>query len=171
MIVDYGVYLRKLTIKDLDKVRSWRNQDRIRTQLFDQSIITEEQQIEWFENLQDDSEYYIYGRNEDAGLIFLKNIDYESSTVEAGIFLGEETAEPNVSFRAVLCMNDRAFFQLELDILQCWILNTNETAKRFNFTLGYLPCEENSKATKYRLTVEEYVKNTKWMKKMFQRQR
>ena len=112
IIQKYGIVLRRLQHKDIELVRTKRNQDSIRNYMFYQKEITAEEQEEWFKSTNNIYNYYfiIESDNKKVGLINGKNIDYEKRTSEGGIFIwDEEYRDIQVSAIASLIMAEFTF--------------------------------------------------------------
>ena len=89
ILSQYDIELQRLTRTDIELVRSWRNQDRIRNQMFYTDLITEQEQELWFHSVNNALNYYflIVFKSKKIGLIHAKNIDLEVGYGEGGIDL------------------------------------------------------------------------------------
>ena len=86
-----GITLRRINHSDLEIVRKWRNQPRVRSQMFRDEIISQLKQVEWFQSIDNANNYYfVILENEiPLGLIFAKNINQKTNEGEGGIFMGD----------------------------------------------------------------------------------
>lgn len=136
----YGIVLESLRQDHLEMVRLWRNQDHVRMNMQFQQELTRDDQLSWFDRLDNERNLYWIIRTEDypIGLIHVKEIDEESKLGEAGIFIGEPSylhmPQPML---AILVMMELAFLALGLKQLKAKIKSGNEHAISFNKQLGY----------------------------------
>jgi len=143
IIRKYGVVLRRLQLKDIELVREKRNQDSVRNYMFYKEKISESEQLEWFQSINNIDNYYfvIEVEGNKVGLINGKNIDYEKRTSEGGIFIWDENyRDVQVSAIASVIMAEFTFM----------IFNFNKTYAEV------LEKRENDKLT-YTLSKESYL--------------
>ena len=140
----YGIILERLREKDIEMVRLWRNSDPVRLNMRYQDIITQEQQLEWFNSVNNLQFNYlmIHYQGEKIGLMNDKNIDWEARTSESGIFLGRtEFYNTFVPFLVSVAGIETMFFMLGWEKQYAHILRTNNNAIKYNLQLGYQLCE------------------------------
>lgn len=182
-IVGYGAYLRSIEEKDIQKIRVWRNQEEVRSKLFDSSIITEEDQIKWYRSLDSNKgRYFIFGREdaveEDAGVMFIKNLEWKEpdesrgekhiTSCEYGVFIGDlARMSSTLIFRASILLYDYLFVALRVDLVYCWIMEINRESIRYNIAMGYEKVEDYCESSKYELTKKSYDSKTSSMKSFF----
>lgn len=136
----YGIMLEQLAPDHLEMVRLWRNQDFIRTNMQFSEILSRDDQERWFSELDSERNLYwvIRTHKYPIGLIHIKNLDVESLTGEAGIFVGEPSyLEMPQPMLAILFMMELAFYALGLKSLKAKIKSGNTIAINFNQKLGY----------------------------------
>jgi len=139
-VTRYGVQLTQLASKHLKMVRQWRNAEHVRPNMEFQEIISPNQQTQWFEQLDPTTNFYFIFQSgaTPAGLIHIKNIDWQKQTGEAGIFTGNTAfLGTTLPMFAILALMDLGFYFLHLDTLQAKVDRDNKAALRFNQTLGY----------------------------------
>lgn len=144
IISAYGIILAKLTDEDIELVRCWRNSDHVRCNMKFQDIISAEMQLNWFENLNDNCNYYfvIKENGKKIGVVNLKDIDWEKKEAEAGIFIGEENYLNTLTpILATISVMEFAFEKLKLTSLKAKIASGNLKATLFNKSIGYLKNE------------------------------
>ena len=90
------VNLRKIELSDTANIVKWRNSDNVRSNLFTQSDLTEEQHINWFHSKVEPgycAQYIIEVDDEgiltDIGTTFIKRSAPDSEDGEFGIFIGD----------------------------------------------------------------------------------
>ena len=157
----YGIILERLKEEDIELVRKWRNSDPVRMNMKYQTIITAEQQHEWFNSINNLTSDYlmIHYQGEKIGLLNDKNIDWESRTSESGIFLGRtEFYNTFVPFLVSVAGIESTFYLVGWQKQFAHILRSNTNAIRFNLQLGYQLCEgqENLEHQKYELTLKSF---------------
>jgi UDP-4-amino-4,6-dideoxy-N-acetyl-beta-L-altrosamine N-acetyltransferase len=141
----YGIVLERLTAADLETVRVWRNSDPVRLSMMFQEIITPAMQVKWFSNLEEATNFYFIIKTNDVkiGLINLKDINWESKTTEAGIFIGEKGyLNTLLPMLATISIMEYAFEELKLNTLKAKIATSNFKAILFNESIGYEKCSD-----------------------------
>lgn len=136
---NYGVKLKRLTHDKIEMVRQWRNDPKISQYMFYKEYITPEMQERWFENLDKKCNFYfvIEYRNNDIGLINIKNVNADEKSGESGVFIyNDKYLGTDISYRAHLVMFDYAYNVLNLDYTYSEIQLTNKNAIRFSRFLG-----------------------------------
>ena len=161
----------KLQHDDLELVRQWRNSPLISQHMEYREYITPEMQQEWFESINNEFNLYLVIEHEykKIGLINAKNIIWEKSSIEGGIFFWDEEvySTPIPAFVSIL------FAELMIRILRlkiyAHILKTNDRAIRYNLQLGFELCpgQENVENQKYLLTAESYLEKSAKLRKAF----
>lgn len=167
----YGITLSRLTEKEIELLRNWRNDPKISQYMEVRNHITKEMQIKWFKSIDNDNNYYfiIETNNKKIGLTNIKKIDYEMKQGEWGIFLYEDGCFSSIiPFRAALALLDFAFHNLKLETVYAHILKTNKRAIRFNTGLGFLlkGNQDDVDNQLYELTKENYELSSKRFEKV-----
>ena len=168
----YGLVLRRLTSNDIEMVRMWRNSDEVRRYMQFREHITIEMQKKWFASLERDRDYYfiIYKDSYPIGMTDIKHID-SSKSGDLGIFIADsESLEiPMLTYRAIFSTIDFAFHTLGLKKITASILGDNERAIRFNKSFGFKKVEDSSELLYYTLSLEDYEKSSKAIKRILVR--
>ena len=158
----YGIILNRLTLDKIELVRNWRNDPKISQYMFYKEIITPEMQLEWFNNINNELNYYfiIEYNKEEIGLVNIKNIDKEGKNGENGLFIYEDKyLNSDIPFRVAFCHNDFVFEELKLDYIYGYIIPDNKRAVQFNKTLGAdIKLSEDGKSLFLTITRENYYK-------------
>ena len=135
-----GIELERVQRKDLDCVRKWRNQPEVRQFMRYQRPITYAEQLQWFRRTQREENLYFVLRTSEEGiaLLQLSDIDYNLSSAEVGIFLGEEkyrgTYLPWLGSYTLLFF---AFKVLKLSKLRATVSSHNKVSLQYNSSLGF----------------------------------
>jgi len=93
MIVEkYGIQLKKITIEDIELIRTKRNAENISSKMIYREFISPEQQLKWFNSINNFNNFYylIIYNQQPIGLINDQNLDWKNLTSEAGLFVWEE---------------------------------------------------------------------------------
>ncbi len=136
----FGVSLRRITQADIEQVRAWRNQDFVRNQMFQSELITEVQQVAWFDTVNNPFNYYFIIEENDKpiGVIYAKNVNPESMVGEGGIFIGEQPyLTTDFPGRASILLLYFCFNKLGLNSSLIRVKKGNEAALWYNQFLGY----------------------------------
>ncbi len=139
-ITKYGVNLESITEDDLELIRNWRNSEHVRQNMKFKEIITSEMQANWFKQLEKEKNIYfvIAKDSHKIGVVNLKDINWEISTAEAGIFIGEiEHLNTLTPILATICIMEFAFEILSLKWLRAKISSSNVKTILFNESIGY----------------------------------
>jgi hypothetical protein len=146
ILEQFEVKLKRLTVNDIELVRSWRNSEFVRSRMLITNEISLDEQIKWFQSIDNALNYYflIEFEGEDVGVINAKNYSPEIGFGEGGIFIGEPKFES--SFAAVyasLCLLNFVFYGLQtIEKSRIRIAKNNERAIQYNKLLGYKLIEE-----------------------------
>lgn len=162
----YGIILKRLTEDKIELVRHWRNHPKIQQYMEYKEYITEAMQRDWFNHINNDSNYYfvIQYKEKEIGLINIKDIDFTDKTGEAGIFIwDDEYLNTDVPIRASLCQGDFIWNVLKLNSIFIHVLQSNKRAINYNKFWGYqlLPNQDNIENQKYVLTREGMLRRLK----------
>jgi UDP-4-amino-4,6-dideoxy-N-acetyl-beta-L-altrosamine N-acetyltransferase len=146
-IAAYGIVLKAIEAADLELVRRWRNAEHVKKHMHYQDHITEAMQQRWFDTIDKTCNVYfvIEKESEKLGVVNLKDIDWNSKTAEAGIFIGEEHyLNTPVPVLATIAIMEYAFESLRLKSLKAKIASPNLKAVLFNESIGYQKQEEQA---------------------------
>lgn len=154
------VELIPLGKEHLEMLRNWRNADEIRNQMEYTSLISTEQQLNWFHSLNPKTDYYfiIQFKQNNIGLTQINQIDELNKHANCGLFIAQkEFTGLGVSLAASIQLLDLAFYNLHLKYLSAKVKTTNAPAIAYNQQLGFKFDQTlNSEFNRYILTVETY---------------
>lgn len=158
----FNLELTPLKKEDLETVRMWRNDADIAQFMEYQENITPEQQIEWFNSLDEKTTYFIIQSNtKKIGLINLKNIDLVQQTAESGLFIGNKSfMGTGITLGASIILLDYAFEKLNLNTVTAKVNKKNSDAKMYNELIGFT-CQSslNDQFCHWTLDKEVYMTN------------
>lgn len=133
--------LRLMEEKDLGKVLAWRNDERVRSQMFTDHIISLEEHRTWFEKIKcaENSIYLIFEyKNIPVGLTSYTDIDKKNGVCFSGSYIGE--TEVLIGAGAVmmfLCLE--YIFKIKKMRKVCGeIFSSNKAAINYQKKLGYV---------------------------------
>jgi RimJ/RimL family protein N-acetyltransferase len=157
----YGITLERLRWSHLDAVRRWRNDDRVRSRMRIQDIITPESHLSWFRSLHQRNDWYFLARagNDVLGVFDIRNIDWESRSGEAGAFVStpEFIGSPDCAL-AILALMDFGFFILRLETLEAKYHPSFREVEALNVKLGYEVCGVDGDGfVKAKVTASRYL--------------
>lgn len=84
--------LRPMNENDLDMVLRWRNSERIRSNMYTDHIISEEEHQNWYKSIKDNLtvSYNIFEyKGRPVGLVYYTNMDFKNLKTMWGFYLGE----------------------------------------------------------------------------------
>lgn len=135
-----GILLRRLEIKDIELVRSWRNSPEIQQWMIYQNDVSPEQQVIWFESINNPFNYYfvIEQNGFPVGIIYAKDVNGLSLEGEGGIFIGVPAfRETDIPARASILWIWVCFTYFKIKNSKIRVKKKNTTAVAFNTFLGY----------------------------------
>ena len=165
MIIEkYGIVLKRLTEEDIELVRIKRNSPEIQEKMFYQKTISEQEQKEWFDSINNELNYYfvISYNGEKIGLINGKIHSYSGRVAEGGMFIWDERyIGSHVPVIASVCMADLTFLIMKMDKTIAEVRTDNPRAVKYNLDLGYHIVEKlkDSNRVLMELTKEIYLQN------------
>lgn len=141
---DNRITLRELEERDAAQIVRWRNSDAVRRNLFTQTLLTEEQHLQYFRSvvLTGRCRQYVIVMDGtpplDIGSVFLKNIDPEKKQAEFGIFIGEAQGRgKKLSGQATDAVLRIAFEELRLDRVCLSVVADNLPAIKTYLRAGF----------------------------------
>jgi len=177
MIVSKGnIVFRRLTHDDIELVRQMRNSPEINSTMVYTDFITPEMQEKWFKSVNNIYNFYFIIENDGkkVGLINGKNIDWETRTMEAGIFYWDKS----ILKSQIPALCSLIFAELGLLVFDLTatakIRKDNKNAIRFNKLIGFVSTNvetvsaDNEIFNTYILNKENYLKRAKVVRKAFQ---
>lgn len=172
MILERGnIRFVRLREEDAELVRKWRNSPSINQFMEYRGYITPGMQKEWFRSINNDHNMYfiveVEGRK--VGLINARNIDWEKTTMETGVFFWDEKIYSTpVPLLAILTFAEVGIRMFNLHAY-ARILRGNTRAIRYNQLMGFELCDgqENVENQLYYLSRERYLERSAKIRKAF----
>lgn len=155
----YGIELKRIGLEDIELIRVKRNSPAIMKRMLFQSEITPEQQLEWFHKINNNQNrfYIIYAEGKPIGLINDKNMDWNTRTSEAGIFIWEEehlkSAYPGL---AGLILFEFGYEFLNWSHTLITVRDDNAEALAYNREIGFTEVQRQNGAVLMMISRNEY---------------
>lgn len=151
MKISHGnMVLRSLQKKDLELVRTWRNNEMVNQHLLNREYISKSDQVKWFENL--DAEISLYCIAEESGvpfgLIYATEINKNEQTFWGNALVGElEFRNSVLPVKAVVML--MWYFLETLGFETCFskVATSNTSALQLNQRLGFLPFKKEGEVS------------------------
>lgn len=154
------ITLKRISFKDIEVLRTWRNLENISKNMFFQKEISQQMQEKWFYSLNNKNDYYfiIIYKKEKIGLINIKNIEWQIKTGEAGLFIAiEKYKKTPLAFYSSLALLKYFFEEKKLENIIAKVKPKNLNIIEYNKNLGFEFLENNT----YVLSREKYEKGAK----------
>lgn len=126
------VYLRSITYDDTDMIVKWRNQENVIKYFFYRGEFTKESHERWLRERVETGEVVqlivcMKDTDRPVGCTYIRDIDYENSKAEYGVFLGEEDIRGMGIGKEILNLTvDYAFKELKLHRIYARVKETNK---------------------------------------------
>lgn len=127
---------------DLELIRTWRNQDEIRNNMYTNHIISPKEHLAWYQKISRDPSvrYWIFSDDgiRKIGLVYLYDIDLKNRRAFWGIYMGDLRLQgKGIGSRVEFALLDYVFSDLNLNKLNCEVLTFNKTAIQFYKKFGF----------------------------------
>lgn len=124
-----------------EKVRRWRNKERIRRSMLTQHQISKEEHFRWIENLRNKDNYkfwVVFANDVPIGSVYLQNISYRQLKAEWGFYIGEDAyVGKGLSTGIVYKLLHHFFEAMKFDVLLTEAFSDNTVAlniyRKFKF--------------------------------------
>lgn len=142
------LYLRPITVDDIDMLLKWRNAPYVSDNFFYRKPISHSEQEAWINNKVKGGEVFqfIVCLNDDTpvGCVYLQHYDSASNSMESGVFMSEEAPRGvGIATEAVSVMNyDFAFKYLNLSTTFARVIDTNIGSLRLHEKAGFIKTKE-----------------------------
>ena len=167
ILSQYDVRLIRVQAEHLTLILRWRNNDWVRKNMFVQDILQEKDQLDWFNSINNASNYYfiIEYLGEKVGLIHAKNFSEEDGIGEGGIFIGEhDYLETWASVMASICLLNFIFAKTNINRSMVRVQAHNRRAISYNLKLGYKIDFEDANELRMILDKEDFLYKTTVLK-------
>ncbi|MFD2369378.1 UDP-4-amino-4,6-dideoxy-N-acetyl-beta-L-altrosamine N-acetyltransferase [Brevibacillus sp. GCM10020057] len=130
--------LREIEESDLELLLNWRNSDRIRKQMYHDSLISLEEHRAWFERVSkwDHCKYLLFLVDEEPyGHVNFTEISLDKRSAKWGFYIGKEAAPKGLGTKMALLALDYIFSII--DTVYGEVLNTNIASLKYHQKLGF----------------------------------
>ena len=133
------IYLRPMTADDLEKVLDWRNSERVRRCMRNQHIISMDEHMKWFDNLDWNRHMPLIFeyRDRPVGVVNVTQIDWQNGTCEWGFYLGETDVPPGTGKLMGYLALRFIFDTLGLRKINSEVLTSNKKSLDYHCSLGF----------------------------------
>lgn len=134
--------------KNAPLVLRWRNSQRVRTNMLDDSVISEESHRIFLRNLNQDlsKAYFIVAMDKKpVGCIYFTDLD--TSTVTWGCYIGEEKPIPGLFIAFLLLAANFAFSKQQVKVLRSEVAYNNQSPIKLNKFLGIPEIKRTERVT------------------------
>jgi UDP-4-amino-4,6-dideoxy-N-acetyl-beta-L-altrosamine N-acetyltransferase len=150
------ISLNLLTVEDIELVRNWRNSDEVSPYMYDDSFISEEQQVNWFKKIKKEksSLYWIiqFGGKK-VGLAYITGIDKTLNSCYWAFYLGDNSVRGmGIGAKTEFNVLEYTFNVLKLNKLRCEVIVSNDKVIKMHEKFGFRReayyrehCEKNNK--------------------------
>ncbi|MGY3929682.1 spermidine N1-acetyltransferase [Aeromonas encheleia] len=131
--------LRDIKKEELDLMLAWRNEPKVRSNMYTQHIISQEEHYSWWIHMQDrkDQVYYMYEfEGQPCGIAALNNLDLTNRN-SAWAFYSAPSAPRGTGVRMEYLMLEQAFITLKLHKLYCEVLSFNKPVISLHQKFGF----------------------------------
>lgn len=138
-----GIYLRRMTYEDTDRIVAWRNRDAVRRNFIYQELFTRESHENWIHTMVETGrvvQLIICGLDTDEplGSVYIRDIDRHHNKAEYGIFIGEPAARGRgIGTAAARLMLRYCFEEERLHRVFLRVFSTNTQAIRSYEKAGF----------------------------------
>jgi UDP-4-amino-4,6-dideoxy-N-acetyl-beta-L-altrosamine N-acetyltransferase len=124
-----------------DRVRQWRNKDRVRKCMLTQHHISREEHSKWLENLKtrDKQRFWVvFAEATPIGSVYLQNINCDLLSSEWGFYIGEDSyTGKGLGKRILYMLLERFFDEMGFNTLLTKVLSDNTAALRIYREFGF----------------------------------
>lgn len=135
------INLRKLALQDIEMVRNWRNSPEVSSYMYNETFITEEQQLNWYNKVSNDpsSFYWIIEYNSKSiGLVSITDINKTLNSCYWAFYLGDTTTRGGgIGAKVEYNILELVFFQLKLNKLRCEVFVSNQKVIKMHEKFGF----------------------------------
>lgn len=134
------INLRKLSAKDLEIVRNWRNSPEVSAYMYNEHYISEEQQQKWFDNINwNTSRYWVIEYQDKLyGLASINNIDHTLQSCYWAFYLGDTSVRgAGIGAKVEYNVLEYVFTELKLNKLRCEVFVSNEKVIKMHEKFGF----------------------------------
>jgi UDP-4-amino-4,6-dideoxy-N-acetyl-beta-L-altrosamine N-acetyltransferase len=132
------VEFKPVQFSDLELLRQWRNSPRISNNMYNNNLISQQQQKDWFQSLQrDECKIYFVCLLDNKAVGTLYFTDIKETSCEWGCYLGGKSLIPGLGLVLEAAALEYAFNYLNIITLNADVLTFNTPAKKMHKLFRY----------------------------------
>lgn len=134
------VELKELKQDDIELVRSWRNSPEVATYMYNEKFITQEEQEEWFKNIDRNKSFYwvITYNGKKLGLASVNSIDKTLQSCFWAFYIGDTSVRgAGIGAKVEYNIIEYVFNTLNLNKLRCEVLVINDKVIKMHEKFGF----------------------------------
>lgn len=166
-----GLRQTRVTRDDLEMIRQWRLQPSVRQHMFFQGDITPEMQVQWFERIDNERNFYwvVHVDGRPVALNSLKDLNEARTEGEGGLFIADESLRGELTvFRIAIPPLVWLFGEFGLQAVVASVRADNKRALRYNRALGHVvESAEGEPVVRTRLTRTAFLSRLDFFKAIF----
>jgi Acetyltransferases, including N-acetylases of ribosomal proteins len=144
-IIGNNILLRPITREDTDLIVKWRRNPLVRQNFIYRGDITRESHLRWLKEKVDTREVVqfiieeiVNNNHNPVGSVYFKDIDYNNSSAEYGIFIGEDSARgKGYGTEVAKLFTNYGINTLGLHRIMLRLISTNEIAYKSYLCAGF----------------------------------
>ena len=141
---------RPIAERDLDLVLNWRNSDRVRTKMFEQSLITYENHLNWFKSLQGSKTAFCWILEYNGvivGVYNVKRVDEAEEKWIWGCYLSDQRVVPKAGTIMGFMALKQFFDMMNFNLVIGEAVESNVHSLEFNARLGFATARNFTQTT------------------------
>jgi UDP-4-amino-4,6-dideoxy-N-acetyl-beta-L-altrosamine N-acetyltransferase len=135
------IKLIKLKAEDIELIRTWRNSEDVSKYMYTSNVITQEDQIKWFNSISNDSscEYWmIEFEGKQLGLAWISSISKVFDSCSWAFYLGDTSVRgAGIGSKVEYNVLQYVFETLKLNKLNCTVFPFNENVIKMHEGFGF----------------------------------
>ncbi|MEO4054185.1 UDP-4-amino-4,6-dideoxy-N-acetyl-beta-L-altrosamine N-acetyltransferase [Solibacillus sp. CAU 1738] len=136
----FDASLRDIVVDDLEKILAWRNQEHIRSVMFNNNIISWQQHMDWYNELKNKkskiSKMFTF-KDVTYGVLNINDIDKYSNKCSWGFYIGEIESPKGTGLLLGYTCLEFIFKELKFRKLCAEVIETNKISCGFHEKLGF----------------------------------
>ena len=141
-LIGKSVDLKLIDESDIELLREWRNSKEVSNYMLSRTIISKEQQREWYNKIKEDSScihwVILSKEGRKLGMASLTKIDRVNNSAEPGLYIGVKKFRNSFfGIEANYIVLNYAFKELGLEKISGTVLFSNSAALKMNLSFGY----------------------------------
>lgn len=132
--------LRPIQLDELDLMLVWRNDPKVRANMYTRHVISREEHLAWWDriSLRSDQAYFMYERDSaPMGIVAFNQLDPANANASWAFYAAPEAA-PGTGSRMEYLALDHAFGQMRLHKLHCEVLAFNSPVVTLHQKFGFV---------------------------------